>query len=229
MTSEVRTYSRYQVRGSQEYKAGLFPEGPTGHTVIDFLFRNLAAKKIHGKFEYFAQSSIGMKSQILTPGSINQKTGGLIKFFQPGETLLDLGCGVGVAAGQMQAEFPDIRVIAMDKGLGTKLDPIYRKYGDYIGGDWNKLPFKDNTFTRILAVESFPKHADWIWGFKDTFKDITRISQLGTIWRGTHSSFNATETVAEDDWKTEMVQSMKANGWEVFINKRIFIAKLVHK
>lgn len=222
-------YNSFQARGAQKYKMSLFPETPIGMKIPDFALRVLPnkLKLIHGKFVYFPQSQTG--PEVISFHQLKNRMGGQEQFFRKSEHVLDIGAEAGVAVAQLKAEHPEISFVGLDYGYGVEMNPAFKDYGHYVGGDWNHLPFKDNSFTRILSVESFPKHAEWIWDNGNTFKDITRVSAEGTIWRGTHVGLYNNESVQNNDWVSEMVRNMTVNGWDVCVSNRIFVAKLINK
>lgn len=228
-----KIYKTYRSRGSQQYKFSLFPEAPIGHKIPDFAFRVLRGKDIktvHGPFFYIPHDIKSNEPEVATLSQINKRLGGQDNFFKEGSRVLDIGAGAGVAVAGLKMQYPNISFTALEKGYNQNIEPAYKEYGDYVGGDWNNLPFKENSFNRILSVESFPKHAEWIWDFERTFRDVTKVSSPGTIWRGTHFGTNYDDNRPMDsDWVTEMLRNMTVNGWDVYVSKRIFIAQLAEK
>lgn len=222
----------YRSRVANQYKLGLFPDTPTGYSLPDFaihLLRGKELQRVHGQFVFFNHKEGLDNPHLASLKEVKKSTGGQKVFFNDGEKVLDIGAGAAVALAQLSAEHPKVGFVALEKGYSKNIEPAFKEYGNYVGGDWNFLPFKDDSFTRIMSVESFPKHAEWIWDFKQTFRDITRISKAGTIWRGTHLGLRNKETAQESEWISEMLQSMTTNGWDVFVSNRIFVAKLISK
>ena len=97
-----------------------------------------------------------------------------------------------------------------------------------VAGDFANLPFKDESFNRILSVESFPC---WLPNKEETInkyiEEITRISQIGTIWKGTLPKYDEHDTIK---FPTDVIiRKFVENGWEVFVSGDSFSAKLTLK
>jgi hypothetical protein len=226
-----KKFASYRSRGAMAYKVALFPEAPTGIALADFAFRLLRSKeleKVHGPFMYLKNGEQNTPRAV-SGREIANKLGGQNSFFTAGHRVLDIGAGAGVAVAELKTLHPEVDFVALEKGYHKNIEPAYPELGQYVGADWNKMPFADNSFSRILSVESFPKHAEWIWDYKSTFSDITRISKEGTIWRGTHLGPDFNQPVLQSDWVGEMAERMTQNGWDLYVSNRIFIAQLVSK
>ncbi len=223
-------YNNYQARDASKYKRGLFPEGPSGHGTLDFLVRlsNLN-ERVTGKFYFSPAGETGQAPKYITLNNIAAKMGTQKHFFKGGASVLDIGAGAGIAVSQLSEEFPKVRFVGLDYGYVSKLEPAYKDKGNFVGADWNRLPFGDASFNRIMSLESFPKHANWIWDHAETFKEVTRVSAPGTVWRGTHAGASYGINVYEEDWVKEMLNQMNGNGWDVCVANSLFIAKLVNK
>ena len=97
-----------------------------------------------------------------------------------------------------------------------------------IAGYFASLPFGDNSFNRILSVESFPC---WLPDKEQTIDEyiaeITRVSQIGTIWRGTLPTYEIEDKVK---FPTDVIiDKFVKSGWEVVANRDSFSAKLSTK
>lgn len=96
--------------------------------------------------------------------------------------------------------------------------------GIYIAGDWQHLPFADDTFTGLLSYESFPRHLTT--GVVETIAEITRVAKQGALWRA---------TVDENFFENEELfrKTMLEKGWEIFYHQNlyphVFIAQLKDK
>jgi len=125
-----------------------------------------------------------------------------------GKTVLDLGSGTGMLAksvANMEANVSDedkTHIINLNLSLH---DPEFRKrchnytgdclgingneeeisrvngiHDDYaVAGDWSELPFKNESFERIVSLCSFPLHAKSFDEVKKTLRELTRVLKQG--------------------------------------------------
>ena len=162
-----------------------------------------------------------LKTATVSLGEIRDKFGEVKEFFKPGSVVLDLGSGKGRVVEYISNKYPKVRTVGLD--LRYIDEKATGKRGEHIAGSWNSMPFADNTFNRIMSCETFPAY----WSSDNSknvnaIKEITRVSQVGTIWRGTNRNAGG-EIVA---------LPMIDNGWDVYIHSRypgLMIAQLKHK
>jgi ubiquinone/menaquinone biosynthesis C-methylase UbiE len=83
---------------------------------------------------------------------------------QPGDRVLDLGCGTGWASRRMARVVAEGEVVGLDVA-----DEMLRRAEQssaglsnvrYVWGSAEKIPAPDNHFTKVLSVESFYYYAD---------------------------------------------------------------------
>lgn len=83
---------------------------------------------------------------------------------QPGDRVLDLGCGTGWASRRMARVVTQGEVVGLDvademlrraERASTDLNNVR-----YVWGSAEKIPAPDNHFTKVLSVESFYYYAD---------------------------------------------------------------------
>ena len=83
---------------------------------------------------------------------------------QPGDRVLDLGCGTGWASRRMARVVTEGEVVGLDvademlrraEGVSTGLNNVR-----YVWGSAEKIPAPDNHFAKVLSVESFYYYAD---------------------------------------------------------------------
>lgn len=153
--------------------------------------------------------------------------GGFDNFFSNDASALDLGSGKGVALKEINEQFKDrnVKCVGIDYRYIQKPQQNSKKL---VAGDFENLPFKDNSFNRILSVESFPC---WLPNKEKAIdqyvSEITRVSQIGTIWRGTLPSYDIGDEIK---FPTDVViGKFVENGWEVVASVNSFVAKLVLK
>jgi len=84
--------------------------------------------------------------------------------FQPSDRVLDLGCGTGWASRRMARMVPQGEVVGIDVA-----DEMLRRAEQtssgfknvrYVWGSAEQIPAADNTFDKVLSVESFYYYAD---------------------------------------------------------------------
>jgi len=166
--------------------------------------------------------------------------GGWDEFFKNGSTIIDLGSGSGRAVYEAASLYPECRVVGIDRSyLDHKPDYAPANNLSYVAADWNKIPFQEDTFDRILSLHAFPRHPglageadpEELEKFaRDTIEEITKTAKIGTIWRGSLWG-QRDHRVA---WNSETVIPILSEfGWEVYYLKSFesiaFVAKLVEK
>jgi len=152
--------------------------------------------------------------------------GGLNNFFLENAQMLDLGSGKGIAVNEINEQFKERGIECT--GVDYRYAHEQQTAKNLVAGDFANLPFKDESFNRILSVESFPC---WLPNEEQTIdkyiEEITRISQIGTIWRGTLPKYDEYDTIK---FPTDVIiRKFVENGWEVFVSGDSFSAKLTLK
>lgn len=149
--------------------------------------------------------------------------GGYGGFFSNGASILDLGSGHGQVVQEINQKYgdKDVKCFGVDHRYSHDVPQITTSL---VTGDFRGLPFADNSFDRMLAVESFPawlpKNRDLIQRY---FQEIK-----GAIWRGTLPTYDEYNTPTISDY--ELTKYFCDNGWELVVNNGIaFIARLVDK
>lgn len=153
--------------------------------------------------------------------------GGYDGFFSPKTQILDLGSGHGQVVQEINSKFKDRDISC----VGVDYRYVHDRPADginLVGADFKALPFPDKSFNRLLSVESFPAWLPKDKTLIDRYLDeITRISEAGTLWRGTLPS-------SEDDrdiptvLHEELFSMFVQRGWELVIDQgnNSFTAKL---
>lgn len=224
-------------RGVYEYSAFLFPEDLTGswllNPIMSRVLESTSPQRIKNNFVFYGLDENDPKHlKNVNQKEIYREYGGQRSFFKKGATILDLGSGGGKATAEYSLQRKGVNIIGLDTVYKEK-NPIYPSEGMYTGGDWKRLPFKDDTFTGILACESYPRgmgsNPDSI---TKTFREITRASKEGAVWRATtrvpDSMLRGGAEIGEEERRT-LVNALTYNGWEAYIDKGILIARLEKK
>lgn len=153
--------------------------------------------------------------------------GGIKGFFISDSNVLDLGSGSGKAVKEINNEFKtkNIKCVGIDhRYFEKKPDDAENLFA----GDFENLPFDDESFDRILSVESFPCWLPNDEKLIDRYiEEITRVSKLGTIWRGTFATYDFEDKVIFST--DQIMEKFTKSGWEVFAHNNSFSAKLIYK
>jgi ubiquinone/menaquinone biosynthesis C-methylase UbiE len=152
--------------------------------------------------------------------------GGLDNFFVDNSTVLDLGSGKGIAVNEINEQFADRQIKCV--GVDYRYLQEQQTAKNLVAGDFANLPFKDESFDRLLSVESFPCWLpDKELAIDKYIEEITRVSKIGTIWRGTLPEYDEYDTIK---FPTDsIIRKLVENGWELVISGNSFSAKLVIK
>lgn len=211
---------RYWLR---EKPKDMYPDNPmqwsmrTFHTLEHFIPKQTDAK---------IQSSKDESVQFEWDWGEEKIFGGRDNFFADNSTVLDLGSGRGIAVNEINEQFVDRQIKCV--GADYRYLQEQQAVKNLVACDFANLPFKDESFNRVLSVESFPC---WLPVEEQTIdkyiEEITRISKIGTIWRGTLPKYNEYDTIK---FPTDsIIRKFVENGWEVVVSGDSFSAKLLIK
>nr|OGC91242.1 MAG: hypothetical protein A2V48_02265 [Candidatus Amesbacteria bacterium RBG_19FT_COMBO_48_16] len=234
-------YSPYESRSKFQYDFSLFPENPIevlgafGYSYMSLGMVSLGLTYPTEFTHYKPGSVYGDLPSTISASEIRQELGAQKGMFFPGSRVLDLGNGAGRAKHQYQRLHRRSTVIGIDLHNSEQY-PAYPHEPNFVGAGWSKLPFADNSFTGILACETFPRHVGTFNGLVSTVNEITRISKPGAIYRAT-TSFNdqiTTDTDADNNetqvhTRIAVIQELVSRGWEVFATHRLIISRLLNK
>lgn len=224
-------------RGAIDYNVFLFPEDVTGKRLLNpamnYVVKRLNPNRVKNNFTlYCLDERDSNHLSTFSRNEVYKRYGGQKEFFKKGATVLDLGSGGGKATTEYSLRLKGVKIIGVDTEY-KDMNPMYPSTGLFVGGDWEKLPFKDNTFTGILGCESYPAGMGSVpENIVRTFREITRVSKEGAVWRATIPELNPLFDAEGEIWEAErrmITNSLAYNGWEAFIDKGIMIAKLEKK
>ena len=128
----------------------------------DQVIQSTADKQLQQEFNQWAAAGRGddMESH---HSDITDQTIALMDL-KPQDRVLDLGCGTGWASRRLA------RIVTQGEVIGIDVaDEMLRRAEQaslgvknvrYIWGSAESIPAKDNTFTKVLSVESFYYYAD---------------------------------------------------------------------
>lgn len=228
--------SPFESRGSNEYIVGLFPDDIIGKGVglRTRLFNWLVNKNNLSQYKTFNFYS-AESDYVPVPSSnidIGRRFGGQSDFFKKGSKILDLGCGYGAAVRDFSQKGVDIT------GLDPKYlnkNPLDKSHGDYVAGRAENLPFKDDTFTGILAFESFPTHVHNFEKSEVIMSELTRVSKEKAVWRATMPKhffyIDSEKNRIANTQKFEMIGLLLSRfGWDYYHSPEgLLIARLENK
>ncbi|MBZ5520636.1 MAG: methyltransferase domain-containing protein [Acidobacteriia bacterium] len=121
-----------------------------------------ADKKLQQEFNQWAAAGRGDEMED-HHSDITDQTLSLMDL-QPGDRVLDLGCGTGWASRRMARVVTSGEVVGLDVADEMLKRAALASEGfrnvRYIWGSAEKISAPDNTFTKVLSVESFYYYAD---------------------------------------------------------------------
>ena len=121
-----------------------------------------ADQKLQQEFNQWAQAGRGDEMED-HHSDITEQTIALMDL-QPGDRILDLGCGTGWASRRLACIATSGEVVGIDVAdeMLRRAEQASAGIGNvrYLWGSAEKIPAEDNHFTKILSVESFYYYAD---------------------------------------------------------------------
>ncbi len=141
--------------------------------------------------------------------------------FQPGDHVLDIGCGTGWLVRAISARVPDGRVAGIDVSSqmieGARRLSASVPNAEFRTGSISKLPWPDGSFTKVVSVESayyWPDPASgvreawrvlasggWMWILINYYRDNIYCHRWGSLLPVT------THLLAADEWAELFRQS----------------------
>jgi ubiquinone/menaquinone biosynthesis C-methylase UbiE len=121
---------------------------------------NPADKQIQEEFNQWAAAGRGDEMEA-HHSDITEQTLSFMDL-QPTDRVLDLGCGTGWASRRMARVAAEIMGLDMADQMLRRAEQASAgiKNVRYVWGSAEKIPAKDNSFTKVLSVESFYYYAD---------------------------------------------------------------------
>lgn len=220
----TRTLNTYRLMVFQDDPGGLFPKQWLSEKPDDF--DNEWTRRFHAIAYYQPIKGATVVNPAITvewewPES--KIFGGYDVFFQDKSIILDLGSGYGQVTKEINDKYNSkgIKCYGVDYRYKEEKPP---NGSQLVAGHFSTLPFRNDSFDRILSVESFPAHLPKDKASVDKYiREITRVSKEGTIWRG-----SGTRNIPRNTQKIpELYDTICRNGWELVVTEGdFFIARL---
>jgi ubiquinone/menaquinone biosynthesis C-methylase UbiE len=164
----------------------------------DQLIQSHADKQLQQEFNQWAATGRGDDME-QHHSDITDQTLDLM-YLKPDDRVLDLGCGTGWASRRMARMVPSGEVVGIDVA-----DEMLRRAEQasagiknvrYIWGSAEQIPAADNTFTKVLSVESFYYYADQGRALDELHRVMApggRLFILINLYKDNHYSLRWTE------------------------------------
>src|SRR5205809_4327409 len=128
----------------------------------DEVIQNEADRKIQQEFNQWAQAGRGDEMED-HHSDITGQTIALMNL-KPSDRVLDLGCGTGWASRRLAQIVTAGEVVGLDVAdeMLRRAEESSRQFNNvrFVWGSAESIPFDNDTFTKILSVESFYYYAD---------------------------------------------------------------------
>jgi hypothetical protein len=232
---QIREYVAKERYGKKELGQGESVEIPTTQRKVTFVKESSAYQTDRGADTYkeglFSGEYIAHHPDLDVKGKAIPRTdgaevlaGGETRFFEEGETFLDLGPGEAVALLEYYLKYykknPKAKFIGVDRGYqDTEPLDIQMPGAQLIHGVWDRLEdIPDNSVDRILSVQgafTWSKNdgpnrldiPDDTPSINDIVQTITRIARKGAILR-----FDCEGKKRENN---EAISAVRKLGWDV--------------
>lgn len=216
-------------RNWDEYKAHLFPEDPGIISRFSFLklhahqqmWKNPQYWHVPAGTQY--DSTYTRKKEIITSqGPII----GLHDFFKPNTTVINPGCGEGVAAMGMAKDYKHTEILAVDYEFGHAVPLPTHSLSNltYQNQDWRNFSLPEDSIDAIVSDQGIGLYGNT----QEVVKEMTRIAKVGAVYRGTATRAmmgipNFSDRLAEAGWDVWILR--KPNGEATDLT----VARLIRK
>jgi ubiquinone/menaquinone biosynthesis C-methylase UbiE len=189
-------------------------------TKIDVI-SSQADQKLQQEFNHWAAAGRGDEMEDHHSDITDQTLA--IMNIQPGDRILDLGCGTGWASRRMARVAVDGEVVGLDVAdeMLRRAERSSASFSNirYVWGSAEKIPAADNHFSKVLSVESFYYYADQ----GKALDDLRRVMAPGAklfilinLYKDNHYSLR---------WTTELkvpVQALSEAEYKALLTKHGF-------
>lgn len=176
------------------------------------LVKRLAGIKTPKTYEHFDRT--GSQTIVRTTSPF-----GLKEFFGSTGTLVDLGCGPGLAVMELAHLMPELTVIGVDYEIGKLISPPQHQLPNayFLNDSWENTRLQSASVDRIMS-----RSAAFTFGKPETVvNEVSRIAKPGAVLRAEYFPLNKYKPVQSETRKkystgTIFAQYLSAAGWEVW-------------
>jgi len=128
-------------------------------------------------FDYFEEEELGHKNIFELEGFLTQLNDDTTR--EEPANVLEIGCGVGRAIGELQMKFPKINFYGIDVAA-ENLSTTNRQVVSLIHGDAQYLPFRESSIDVIFSVVALPYFVDKVKTVYEAYK-VLRLGGRGYL------------------------------------------------
>ena len=195
----------------------------------DEVIQSEADKKIQQEFNQWAQAGRGDEMED-HHSDITDQTIALMDL-KPGERVLDLGCGTGWASRRLARMVTAGEVVGLDVAdeMLRRAEETSREFGNvrFSWGSAESIPFGDDSFTKILSVESFYYYADQGKALDELRRVMApggRLFILINLYKDNHYSLrwvSELKVAVQARSEAEYIEMLRQHGFESVEARRI--------
>lgn len=241
--SELLRYLAQPERGLTDSHLGIY--GREGieirnhdlREVVEFLFADELYLKLRNSKRSFTQRLAGAKTLYtyehfdrmgMQKVSLSMSPFGIKEFFGITGTLVDLGCGPGLAAIELAHLMPELTVIGVDYEFERQITQPWHQCSNlhFLGDSWEKTHIESASVERIIS-----RSAAFTYGRPEkVVREVTRIAKPGALLRAEYMPLNKYKNLQSETRKkystgTIFAQTLLAAGWEVWKYNYTLIAQ----
>jgi ubiquinone/menaquinone biosynthesis C-methylase UbiE len=186
-------------------------------------------KKVQQEFNQWAQAGRGDEMED-HHSDITDQTIALMDL-KPDDRVLDLGCGTGWASRRLARIVTAGQVVGVDVAdeMLRRAEETSRKFGNvrFAWGSAESIPFGDDSFTKILSVESFYYYADQGKALDEVRRVMApggRLFILINLYRDNHYSLrwvSELKVAVHARSEAEYIEMLRQHGFETVEARRI--------
>jgi ubiquinone/menaquinone biosynthesis C-methylase UbiE len=188
-----------------------------------------ADKKVQQEFNQWAQAGRGDEMEDHHSDITDQTIA--VMDLKSNDRVLDLGCGTGWASRRLARIVTAGQVVGVDVAdeMLRRAEETSRKFGNvrFAWGSAESIPFGDDSFTKILSVESFYYYADQGKALDEVRRVMApggRLFILINLYRDNHYSLrwvSELKVAVHARSEAEYIEMLRQHGFETVEARRI--------